>query len=64
MINDFISEDQRDVLTQFMVIAHIQNLFIEIQNEGLNVGITRIDEEEEFGQQQQMDEEDEDKNGD
>lgn len=53
MINDFISSDQRDVQTQFMVIAHIQNLFIEIQNEGINIGINRIDEEDEFKQGQQ-----------
>ena len=40
-----------------MVIAHIQNLFIEIQNEGINiVGITKIDEEEEFKHQQTYEE--------
>lgn len=57
LINDFISDDQRDILTQFMCIVHIQNLFFEIQSDGLANGLhATIDEEAEL--QQQFDEDD------
>jgi len=57
LINDFISDDQRDILTQFMCIVHIQNLFSEIQSDGLANGLhATIDEEAEL--QQQFDEDD------
>ena len=47
MINDFVSQDQRNVLTQYMVIAHIQDIFIKIQNEGMSFGFQPIDEVDE-----------------
>lgn len=43
MVFDFVQQDQLYVQSQFQVIVHLQNLFIEIQNEGLGID---MDQEE------------------
>lgn len=58
IINDFVSSEQRVVLSQYQVIAHLQNLFLDIQNNEGTFGMQANDE----GDDHQPDNEENDDN--